>query len=617
MIVPMKKFTFLVHHKEYKSFLEDIQELGVLHVQQKGSGEIEDSGLREKYQIIYRLTNTIKFLEKRISKKNIEPQEKKLPQDLQVLDEIENLRYDAEMYQQKMQSVEKELTQVEPWGEFDRETIDQLAQNGTRVRFFLANNKQYDPAWEKDYNAFIISKQGSYLYFVTITPQQKEIDINAEKLPIPKHSPEELREEIDNIKGVLEKSNEIIDSYAGKYLNGLREARIRHQEEFEFNKVELSSEQVAENKVYILEGFVPAQEREKILNYLDSNSVYYIEKTPSPKERVPIMLKNNKFTRLFEPLGELYSLPKYNELDLTPYFAPFYMLFFGFCLGDAGYGILMIVVAGLVKAMGKAGNYRSVMHLTQFLGVSTFLFGVIGGTFFGINLYEAGLPVYRDLKQIFEAKGTDIDNIMFYLAIAIGAIQIVFGLFIKAANERVQGGWRNAFGTIGWIILIIGGGAVYAMNTLGALSQQAIDYSTYAVLSVAGVFILLLNSPEKNILFNIGAGLWDSYNMVTGLLGDLLSYIRLFALGISSAILGYVFNRLAVEMSGSIPVVSLLIMIVILLIGHGINIFMSGLGAFVHPMRLTFVEFYKNAGFEGGGKKYSPFKKQTKNKIEK
>jgi V/A-type H+/Na+-transporting ATPase subunit I len=110
---------------------------------------------------------------------------------------------------------------------------------------------------------------------------------------------------------------------------------------------------------------------------------------------------------------------------------------------------------------------------------------------------------------------------------------------------------------------------------------------------------------------NVGVGLWTTYNMVTGILGDLLSYIRLFALGISSAIMGFVFNSLAVEMSGSIPVLSILIMIIILVIGHSINIFMSGLGAFVHPLRLTFVEFYKNAGFSGGGKQYNPFRKIT------
>jgi V/A-type H+-transporting ATPase subunit I len=127
-------------------------------------------------------------------------------------------------------------------------------------------------------------------------------------------------------------------------------------------------------------------------------------------------------------------------------------------------------------------------------------------------------------------------------------------------------------------------------------------------LSLAGLLIFIFNTPKRNPLINIGAGLWNTYNMVTGILGDLLSYIRLFALGICGGVMGFVFNDLAMQLSGDIPVVSQIVMLIILLAGHSLNIFMSGLGAFVHPMRLTFVEFYKNAGFEGGGKKYKPFK---------
>jgi V/A-type H+-transporting ATPase subunit I len=124
---------------------------------------------------------------------------------------------------------------------------------------------------------------------------------------------------------------------------------------------------------------------------------------------------------------------------------------------------------------------------------------------------------------------------------------------------------------------------------------------------VAGLLILVLNNPKRNILINIGAGLWDVYGMATGLLGDILSYIRLFALGISSAILGMVFNSMAMSMKPDNIILGPLVMILILVVGHGITIFMSSLGAFVHPIRLTFVEFYKNAGFTGGGKAYKPF----------
>ena len=164
-----------------------------------------------------------------------------------------------------------------------------------------------------------------------------------------------------------------------------------------------------------------------------------------------------------------------------------------------------------------------------------------------------------------------------------------------------------ALSTIGWLVLILGGGACYGLSMKG----YDITIPMYAVFIIAGLLIFVFNNIRRNVFINVGAGLWDSYNMVTGLLGDTLSYIRLFALGISSAVLGLVFNDLAVNMSGDIPVLKQLIMLIILVFGHSVNLFMAGLGSFVHPMRLTFVEFYKNAGFEGGGKKYQPFKKRV------
>ena len=195
---------------------------------------------------------------------------------------------------------------------------------------------------------------------------------------------------------------------------------------------------------------------------------------------------------------------------------------------------------------------------------------------------------------------------LFNLALIIGVVQIIFGMILKVANLWKQAGFSAALSTIGWLVLIVGGGACYG------LSMKGVDVTipTYAVAIIAGLLIFVLNDVRRNPVINVFSGLWDSYNMLTGLLGDTLSYIRLFALGISGAVLGLVFNDLAMNMSGDIPVVKQIIMLVILLFGHSVNLFMAGLVSFVHPMRLTFVEFYKNAGFEGGGKKYQPFKKR-------
>ena len=181
----------------------------------------------------------------------------------------------------------------------------------------------------------------------------------------------------------------------------------------------------------------------------------------------------------------------------------------------------------------------------------------------------------------------------------LGAIQIIFGLIIKSLNQKTQYGWQYAISPIGWILLFIGLGSGYFLGFTTILTA----------ISWLGVsLIIIFSDPKGGIGIRIGKGLWDLYG-ITGFFGDLLSYIRLFALGLAGSILGFVVNDIALSILGSHPIIGPIFFVVMLIVGHGLNIFIASLGAFVHPMRLTFVEFYKNAGFEGGGEPYNPLKK--------
>ncbi|HKK67519.1 MAG TPA: V-type ATPase 116kDa subunit family protein, partial [Bacteroidales bacterium] len=245
-----------------------------------------------------------------------------------------------------------------------------------------------------------------------------------------------------------------------------------------------------------------------------------------------------------------------------------------------------------------------ILTLVQLLGLATVIFGAITGTFFGMNLVENPPEFLADARNLF----LDNDQ-LFNLALIFGAVQILFGMILKGINQIRQHGIGYSFATWGWFILIVSSGIFYYLDQQNPAEELFFGtlHMGFVILSALG--ILVFNHPKRNIFVNIGAGLWDTYNMVTGVVGDLLSYIRLFALGLASAILGQVFNQLAFDMSPDVPVLGILVTLIILVIGHGINIFMSGLGSFVHPLRLTFVEFYKNAGFIGGGKEYKPFQK--------
>ena len=353
----------------------------------------------------------------------------------------------------------------------------------------------------------------------------------------------------------------------------------------------------------LLEGWIPVEKLDDMQKFLGSQEAYYEIADPVPGDNVPIQLNNTGFFKLFEPIMRLYMLPKYNELDLTPFFAPFFMLFFGLCLGDSGYGAIMFFGILIYRMIAKniEASMKSILSLVQLLGLSTMLCGLLTGTCLGFNLYEIQMPFFQSLKE-----AISLDNQqMFNLSLILGGVQIIFGMILKAVNQTIQFGVKYAVATIGWLLVLISTAVAFAAP--GIMGMGSTVHMIIAGIGLAMAF--LYNSPDKNIFVNIGLGLWDSYNMCTGLLGDILSYVRLFAIGLSGGILASVFNSLAVGMSPDNVIAGPIVMVLIFVIGHSINMFMNVLGAMVHPMRLTFVEFFKNSGYEGGGKEYTPFKK--------
>jgi V/A-type H+-transporting ATPase subunit I len=605
MIAPMKKYSFLVYHKEYDDFLLKLRELGVVHIIEREGAVTEE--VRARFQQAEQVNKLIRMLDARGIKP--EPTNEKAGIEAEVIvQEIEEIQAEQARVIQQTAALRKEAAEVMPWGEFSPDKIHALAENGIRIRLYTTLLREWNPELTEHASVFEINQSAGMVYFAVVDNGDVLPEFDADEVKIPSRSLSDIEKQQAALEALAVQLNERMDGIAGKHLSALHRYEQQILQDAELDKAFKTTSKEANDHLSILEGWIPDQTTEVLHRFLDEQGVVYLRESPVPGDKIPILLKNKGFSSKFEVLGELYSLPSYAELDLTPFFAPFYTIFFGFCLGDAGYGVLITLLALFAKRkVGK--DLKPIATLVSYLGISTFVFGLISGTAFGINLYESGLPGYRQLQAMFIANDTDINSILFALALILGGIQIIFGMGIKAANEIVQFGFKYALSTIGWMILLIGVAVIMGLSNYAGIPMDTMKPALYAVLGVSGVLILFLNSPGKNIFMNFGIGLWNSYNMVTGVLGDLLSYIRLFALGISSAILGFVFNSLALSVGTNI--IGIFFMVIILILGHSINLFMSGLGAFVHPMRLTFVEFYKNAGFSGGGKKYHPFRKLT------
>jgi V/A-type H+-transporting ATPase subunit I len=603
MVAQMKKFTFLTFHKEYDRFLHDLRNLGLIHIVEQEGCETDEDCLHQFMSDAKKLGESLKILKKHRDKKTVSTlnyPEIELGHKIPRL--IEEIEQKKSSLNQQIQIAKKEREVLRPWGDFDPENINRLRQAGYFVNFFISPNNKFNPNWETMYNVIVLKEESSKTYFMTIshTEQMAEL-LDLEEIKLPEVSLSTLDRLINSLQVELHLQDKALQKLSDD-LPSVEAALKDLEAGIIFHKVSQSATPIADKKLMLLQGWAPAENAEEIETYLETKDVWFDVSDPTPDDDVPIQFRNKGFFRIFEPIAELYMLPKYNEIDLTPYFAPFYMLFFGLSLGDIGYGLFLFIVATIVKLLKKeklTTNLKAILSLVQVLGASTMVAGLLTGGFFGFAIYDLDNPIAQALKE----KAYFNNNQMFVLSLVLGVIQILFGMCLKVANRIKQFGIMHALSTIGWIILLTSIIVAYLFPALIPMGGTL----HVIILGIAAILIYFFNSPGKNPAVNLGLGLWDTYNMATGLLGDVLSYVRLFALGLSGGILASVFNSLAIGMSPDNAIAGPIVAILIFLVGHAINIFMNVLGAIVHPVRLTFVEFYKNAEFSGGGKKYKPF----------
>jgi V/A-type H+-transporting ATPase subunit I len=390
---------------------------------------------------------------------------------------------------------------------------------------------------------------------------------------------------------------------------------VKVQNDVSLSKVHLSDERVAGDVLRLMIGWVRADKTEELVNYLEKDKIFYEMEDPAYEDDVPVQITNDGYTRLFEPILRMYSLPNYHDIDPSLFFAPFFMLFFGLCLGDGGYGLL-VFLGGLYLALKGSESTKSYGRLGIWLGLMTIICGLLTGTVFGIDLTQQDWAILAPVKPYF-INDNGVGKIFGYspmmvISVIIGFVQVLLGMILKGCKAWKNYGFGYAIGSFSWVITLL---TIIFIVCVGDSVPTWLWFLPRGVLVLSTIGIFLYNNPSayKNPitgpLLNIGGGVWATYGMATGLLGDLLSYIRLFALGLTGGVLGGVFNSLAYDMTSSLPwFIRWLPMVVILLFGHGITFALSMISAFVHPMRLTFVEFFKNADFEGGGKEYTPFK---------
>ena len=598
MIDKMTRYSFILLNGEETAFLEQLQEVGLVDItrSEKPMNEVS-MGIAGEIELIDGL---IKGLEK----VDIPEGTKPVTYTGEGSDDLLRLANGTLMVYAEITSSLKELQQkvekARVWGSFDKARLETLSAAGVPFHFHVLNAKQFQEQWTKEYALCLVDQEKNNLYFVVAG----EDDLPGE-VPVP-------TEDWQAVQATLDEQTAKLQRVLGELLTlkhqlpQLKQLRADALSRLDLSLAGSSAAPAAENTLLTLEGYAPTEDDDTVTAALDKAGVFYLKEAAAAPQNPPIRFKNNKFVKMFEVLTDMYGRPAYDGFDPTPFIAVFFLLFFALCMGDAGYGLVLIGIGLLLK---KVPSFKDLAPLVVTLGAGTVVVGFFLHTFFSLDIAE--WPVFAPFRKVFLPAEIGGFAGGMVLSIMIGILHICLAMVVKAINAVKVKGWTASLGTLGWTLLIVGGVLVGGFALAGVLDENLTKWIIIVLGIVSALGIFVFNDPARNKLANIGVGLWDTYNTATGLLGDVLSYLRLYALGLAGGMLGMAFNDMGrmILGDGSNAVLWLPFLLLVIL-GHTLNIAMCALGAFVHPLRLNFLEFFKNSGYEAAGRNYHPLKKQ-------
>ena len=587
----MTKYNFILLSGDVEDFLKKLQGVGVMDITRSTKPVDEKSETLSSKAGNYR--KALSLL------KNVQPAEfaDKVYGDL-ASNVIETVN-EKEIATAQLYQLQKDMEERLPWGQFDIKNIKKLEEQGLKLHFYKVKTSNFDPAWNENYALSEISNDGTSTYFVVVSDDEN-YEFPLKELPAPDSDCTAIDKKINELIYEIEKKDHHLAElkcHEKDIQNELDKTLLK----LDLHLAHISGTKAAEDYITVFEGFAPAEKEAELKEMLDREEVLYFVEKAKVDDNPPIKLKNNKFVSMFEILTDMYGRPKYNEFDPTVFISIFFMLFFAFCMGDAGYGLVLIGASlALKKALGK------IAPLGITLGIATTVIGLLFHTFFSTDMLTWSIIPEAVKKCMVPSQIAGFDGTM-VLAIIVGIVHICLAMIVKTYQATKVKGFFNSLGTWGWTLLIVGGVIVGGLALIGVIDSAITKWIIIGIGILSALGIFFLNDLHRNPLKNVGAGLWETYNTATGLLGDVLSYLRLYALGLAGAKLGEAFNAIGLQALGD-GGAGWIWFILIVVVGHVLNVAMCILGAFVHPLRLNFLEFFKNSGYEGTGRKYNPLK---------
>ena len=374
----------------------------------------------------------------------------------------------------------------------------------------------------------------------------------------------------------------------------------------EVRKVECEGFTLSTQTSYLLEGWVPAKNAEELDKALSESplALSYVIREPIEGDNVPTYCENNEIVSPYESVTNMFSSPAYKEIDPNPFVAFFFFIFFGMMLSDAGYGLVLTILTGIVLLMTKPKKGQSNLIKIVFMGgISTIIWGFLFGSYFGLNAKDIGIWYWFN--------PIDSPMNMLYLSLAMGIFQMIFGTMIKAVAEFKAKNIAGGVTAFCWLFLVLGVGG-FAAPMLIKTAPSFIKIVGIVFLAIGVVLLMAGGALGKKGAAKVTGALASLYDIIN-FFSDLMSYTRIFGLGLATAVIGMVFNEIGTSIASLLGggVAGVIVIIIIALIGHTFNIAINALGAYVHNSRLQFVEFFGKF-YTGGGTLFKPLGSEMK-----
>jgi V/A-type H+-transporting ATPase subunit I len=589
----MKKLTLFTLENHKDDTLAKLRKLSVVHIRPIKPPTAEDIISTESE--LNKIEKCLSILGAEEGEPSVSPKQN-VKKTKEIVDEIISLDSQRSHLADKLNEKREKLSWFEKWGDVFLKDIEELKKSGIYIRLY-ATDKSFLKKAPKDKIIKVVNEDKNSIYITLISDSEEE-QLELKEEIVPTESLTTIKSEIVSIeKNLSNIENRLVN------LKNYREIILGHKEklakQLEFLTIKYGMG--VESSISYLQGYCPIDAIDRVKKKADKEGWGYLIEEPDNPEEVPTLIRNPKWIRIVNPVFQFMgTLPGYNEFDISFWFLCFFSIFFAMLIGDAGYGVVFLLLSICARKKFKNAPNEPFL-LIYVLSVATIVWGAITGTWFGFEQI-ARLPFlnYFVIDKI-NSFAEENQDLMMYITFVIGVIHLTIAhalLGLKVINSV------KALAQLGWIFIIWG--IFFLAGTL--VLDRPLPGSALLLIGGGAILVLLFaNYQKKHFLKGIGTTIGSLPLDVISSFADIVSYLRLFAVGYATVIVASSFNEMAIG-SGINSVISGLVAAFILLLGHSLNIILGIMSVIVHGIRLNMLEFSSHLGMQWSGKKYEPFK---------